>query len=295
MKGAKLQLAIMILLPPLGAIVGLGLAMTVGVSSLDLYLLLCFSLIALFGTEMLHRYFAHNSFQTSKPIEICFAVMGLMAANSGLPYWMVGHRHHHEFSDSADDLHSPHIDSGGNKKRLAGLFHAQIGWTFDISNPRNAVISKEFRQKLTDPALLLIHKHQMTCILLGLIFPAVLGGLISQTWAGFFTGLLWGGFIRVFVSNLLIGAVNSVCHVYGTRPFRTKAGDCSANNHWLAIPTLGQALHNNHHAFQNAAMLNFSWWHIDPAGYVLWLMQKLGLVWDLKRPSANRLGDRRLV
>ena len=128
-------------------------------------------------------------------------------------------------------------------------------------------------------------------VALGLVLPSVIGGLLTQSWTGAVSGLLWGGFVRLFLSYHFTNSINSITHLFGSRPFETR--ERSRNNAWLVIPTLGEGLHNNHHAFPESAMFGLRWWHLDIGGWVILLFERLGLAWQVCRPRAGAIALKR--
>jgi stearoyl-CoA desaturase (delta-9 desaturase) len=134
-----------------------------------------------------------------------------------------------------------------------------------------------------DPLVLRLNRLYHLWTVLGLVLPTVMGGLLTGTWRGALVGLLWGGFARMVLSTCASGAVNAICHTHGHRVFATP--DRSANSLWLALPTMGDSWHNNHHAFPNSARHGLTWWQLDPGYWLIRLLELVGLAWDVKRSS----------
>ncbi|UFP94723.1 acyl-CoA desaturase [Gloeobacter morelensis] len=234
-----------------------------------------------FGVNIgLHRHFTHRSFQAVTPVRVALAILGSMAAQGPVVFWVALHRLHHEFSDQPGDIHSPHFHGEGWWGSVRGLWHAHVGWTFDHAVPNAAYYAGDL---LRDRAIAPISRTYFFWVFLGLLIAAVLGGVLTGTWMGALTGFLWGGPVRIFCWHNMIWSITSCAHFFGERPF--DADDRSTNNFWFAIPTLGESWHNNHHAFPNAAMAGLEWWQIDPSGWVIRALEKLGLVWDVKIPT----------
>jgi stearoyl-CoA desaturase (delta-9 desaturase) len=119
----------------------------------------------------------------------------------------------------------------------------------------------------------------------GFVVPAVVAGILARSWMGALLGFLWGGLVRVFIMNhVFYWCINSVTHTFGSRPFRSN--DHSTNNIWLAVPTLGQSWHNNHHAFPFSALMGLTWWQMDIGGWIIRILTKFKLAWDVKAPTA---------
>jgi stearoyl-CoA desaturase (Delta-9 desaturase) len=127
-------------------------------------------------------------------------------------------------------------------------------------------------------------------VALGLILPAALGWLITGSYKGALTGLLWGGLVRVFLLHHVTWSINSICHFFGRRRFETE--DKSTNVWWLALPSMGEAWHHNHHAFPRSAVHGLGRFELDPASWVIWVLEKLGLVWDVVRITPERQAQR---
>jgi stearoyl-CoA desaturase (Delta-9 desaturase) len=232
-----------------------------------------------------HRLFTHRSFQTSAPIRALLAALGSAAIEGPVIEWVANHRKHHQFSDQPGDPHSPHVDHGsGWRGALSGLFHAHVGWIFK----GDAMASEERYAKdlLTDPVMRLIDRTFPLWVLAGLAFPFGLGVALTGSIAGGLTALLWGGAVRLFFVHHATFSINSLCHFFGRQQFAT--GDESRNLLWLALPTLGEAWHNNHHAFPTSARHGLRWWQLDPSSWLIAGLERLGLAWDVVRVSTER-------
>nr|ALT22103.1 fatty-acid desaturase [Anabaena sp. XPORK13A] len=285
--------AIIVLLPLVGTVIGMGILFSSGISSLELGLLVSLCILTVIGVEVgFHRHFSHHSFQTTTPIRAILTIFGLMAAQGGLVYWVIEHPRHHKYSDVSGDPHTPNLHGIGFKNQLRGLYHAHIGWIFEVLKSGDTDSSLLVKDLLKDPIIFRIDQLQLTWVVLGLLIPAILEGVITSSWIGAFKGFIWGGLVRIFLVQHFIWSTNSICHVYGSRPFKTNG--FSTNNVWLAIPTFGQSWHNNHHTFPNSAITGLEWWQIDLGKWLIWILEKTGLVWDVKRPTANMIAARKL-
>jgi stearoyl-CoA desaturase (delta-9 desaturase) len=275
----RIALAVVVL-PLAGLPVAVLLTVRRGVSLLDLGLLAGMYAVTSFGVGVgFHRLIAHGSFQTWRWVRALFAVAGSMAAQGPVFYWAAVHRRHHSASDRPDDPHSPHQGRG----LVGGLWHAHVGWLFV---PEVTDWSHYILDLLRDPMLFAVHRMYFAWVLLGLAIPATVGGLFGGG-PGALTGFLWGGLIRIFLVHHITWAVNSICHRYGSRPFRT--GDGSRNNFWLALPSFGEGWHNNHHAFPYAAEHGLRWWQFDLNARLIRVLERLGLAWNVKRPGPQAL------
>jgi stearoyl-CoA desaturase (delta-9 desaturase) len=232
-----------------------------------------------------HRLFTHRSFKTSPAMRGVLAALGSAAVEGPVIEWVANHRKHHRFSDQPGDPHSPHVDRGsGWRGALAGLYHAHIGWIFG----GGALAEEERYAKdlLADPVVRFVDRTFLLWVAAGLAVPFGLGVALTGTVVGGLTALLWGGAVRMFCLHHATFSINSLCHFFGRRRFDTD--DESRNLVWLALPTLGEAWHNNHHAFPTSARHGLRWWQLDPSAWFIAGLQRLGLVWDVVRISSER-------
>ena len=232
-----------------------------------------------------HRLLTHRSFKTSRALRGIFAALGSAAIEGPVISWVADHRKHHTFSDEQGDPHSPHVGHGGGwRGTLRGLFHAHMGWLF-IHTERGA--KRRFAPDLIDdPVISFVDRTFILWAAIGLAVPFALGYAIGGTLVAGLTALLWGGAVRVFLLHHFTYSINSVCHVFGRRQFATD--DESRNVIWLALPTFGEAWHNNHHAFPTSAVHGLRRWELDPSAAVIWSLERLGLIWDVVRISPER-------
>ena len=232
-----------------------------------------------------HRLLTHRSFQTSKPLEYAFAVLGSMAVQGPVNSWVADHRKHHAHTDREGDPHSPHVGhDGGVRGVLAGLWHAHTGWL--LTEQGRADWRKYAPDLYEDRGMRLISRHFVWLVVLSLAIPAAAGYALSGTLGGAATGLLWGGLVRVFLVHHVTWSVNSVCHFLGSRRFDVE--DHSTNVFWLALPSLGESWHHNHHAFPRSAVHGLRRWELDPSALVIGALEKLGLARNVVRISPER-------
>ncbi len=232
-----------------------------------------------------HRLLTHRSFKTSPPMRAALAALGSAAIEGPVIEWVANHRKHHQFSDQHGDPHSPHVEHGtGWRGALGGLFHAHVGWIFKGDDMASE--ERYAKDLLSDPVVRFIDRTFLLWVLAGLAFPFGLGVALSGSIAGGLTGLLWGGAVRLFLLHHATFSINSLCHFFGSQRFRT--GDQSRNLFWLALPTLGEAWHNNHHAFPTSARHGLRWWQLDPSAWLIGALEHVGLVWDVVRVSPGR-------
>jgi stearoyl-CoA desaturase (delta-9 desaturase) len=257
----------------------------------DLFVLVVTYLLTGVGiTVGYHRLFTHRSFQTSRPLRALFAVLGSMGVEGPLIEWVSTHRKHHCFSDLPGDPHSPHLDdTPGWCGALRGLGHAHLGWVFrgkDMANPRRFA-----RDLLADRDLRFVSRTFPLWVAVGLALPFGLGVALTGSVVGGLTGLLWGGAVRIFLVHHATFSINSLCHFFGRRPFAT--GDESRNLAWLAPVTLGEAWHNNHHAFPTSARHGLGRWQLDPGAWLITALERSRLAWGVVRIAPERQQARR--
>ncbi|MBW3541101.1 MAG: acyl-CoA desaturase [Planctomycetes bacterium] len=249
----------------------------------DLGILLGMYVVTVLGiTVGFHRLFVHRSFETYLWLKFIWVVLGSMAVQGPLFRWASRHRSHHQHSDTPEDPHSPQYGGGGVSGLLKGFWHAHVGWLFDPDPPGLDHYIKDLTASRT---LRVASRLFPLWVALGLVLPAVLGGLITQSWRGVWTGLIWGGLVRVFLVHHVTWSINSACHLWGRRPY--KSGDESRNNALFGILALGEGWHNTHHAFPTSARHGLRWWQIDISYWVIRTLQLLGLAWNLKLPTTE--------
>jgi len=278
-----------IVVPFLGTVAAAVLAFVVPVTWLDLGLLVAMYVATTLGiTVGFHRHFAHRAFKAGPAMRAFLGIFGSMAAQGTLVYWVATHRRHHQFSEDELDPHSPYNFKGTPLGRLRGLWHSHLGWMMDSQMTNTAKFAKDLQR---DPEIAWINRHYFTWVLLGLALPALLGGLLSWSWIGALTGLLWGGFVRMFLAHHAMWTSGSTAHIFGTRPFHCR--DKSTNNGLLSPFNLGEAWHNNHHAFPSSAMFGLEWYQLDPGGWFIRAAERLGLVWDVRQPTREMIAEKK--
>jgi stearoyl-CoA desaturase (delta-9 desaturase) len=286
-KGANLGA---VAIPFIATIAAVALLWNRLVSPTDLAIAAVMYILTAVGiTVGFHRLLTHRSFQTSKPIEYAFAVFGSMAVQGPVISWVADHRKHHAHTDEEGDPHSPHVGhEGGIHGILAGLWHAHAGW---LMSSQGRADWKRFAPDLyEDSGMRAIGRGFVPLVLLSLALPALAGYIVSGTLAGAATGLLWGGLVRIFFVHHVTWSVNSVCHFFGSRRFDTD--DRSTNVFWLALPSLGESWHHNHHAFPRSATHGLRRSELDPSAAIIATMEKLGLAWNVIRISEERQSQR---
>lgn len=229
-----------------------------------------------------HRMFTHQSFKANQTVKVLLAIMGSMAMQGTLLFWVALHRRHHELSDKPGDPHSPYVREDGTPitNSLIGLIHSYFTWSFDHKVPNSAYYARDL---MKDRLLAKVNRLYFFWVFLGLLLPTLIGLFIYEHWIGALQGFIWGGAIRIFMGHNKIWCITSLTHIFGSRDYKSR--DQSTNNGWLSLFTLGESWHNNHHAFPRAAILQFRWYQIDLSGYLIFILEKLGCVWDVHRPS----------
>ena len=250
-------------------------AIWTGITARDVVRFLSLFWLRMFGiTAGYHRYFAHRSYKTSRVFQFILALLGAFSIQMGALWWASKHRDHHKYSDTPEDSHSP---------AQFGFWFAHVGWIWSRSKwPCSYDRISDFTKY---PELRWLDKHYaIPGILLGFAVWAIWG------WSAF-----WFGFCASTVLTWhTTFAINSVAHVLGKQDYVTS--DDSRNSWYLALATLGEGWHNNHHYFQSSVRQGFRWWQIDVSFYVLWLLSKVGIVWDLKMPPKEVVeGNRRVT
>jgi stearoyl-CoA desaturase (Delta-9 desaturase) len=240
---------------------------------------------ALSVTVGFHRLFTHRSFATTRWMRGLLAACGSAAIEGPVISWVADHRKHHAFADVEGDPHSPHVDHGvGWRGALRGLAHAHVGWLF-IHTQRGA--RKRYAPDLiADPVVSWVDRTFVFWAVGGLGAAFALGWLIGGTLTAALTGLLWGGAVRVLVVHHVTYSINSLCHFFGRQRFDT--GDESRNLAWLSVLSLGEAWHNNHHAFPTSAAHGLRWYELDVSGMVIRGLERVGLAWDVVRIDPSR-------
>jgi stearoyl-CoA desaturase (Delta-9 desaturase) len=260
-----------------------------GVGWHDLALFAAFYLLTGFGVTVgFHRMLTHRAFQTSKPVEYLFATLGSMSVQGPVIAWVADHRKHHAHADEEGDPHSPHVGEGSG---LQGLLHAHVGWL--LIDQGTARKRKYAADLLDDKGMRSISRAFPLIVIAGLAVPALIGYLVTGRVTGALTGLLWGGLVRIFFIHHITWSINSVCHFFGRRRFDVE--DHSTNVFWLALPSLGEAWHHNHHAFPRSAAHGLGRLELDPSAWLIRAMERLGLVWNVVRIAPERQAQKLVV
>jgi stearoyl-CoA desaturase (delta-9 desaturase) len=234
-----------------------------------------------------HRLFTHRTFKTTRQTRTVLAVLGSMAALGPVISWVAIHRRHHERADEPGDMHSPNLHGGTFLGRLRGLLHAHLTWAIKHEYPNIAHYAPDL---LEDPAIVRISRSYKWWVLSGCVLPGAIGGVLTMSWQGALAGWLWGGCVRMFVVAQSISALNSILHTFGSRRFTVR--DNSRNNPLIGVLTWGEGWHNNHHAFPTSASFALAWYPVDVSYWLIALLQRLGMAWDVHVPTKAQIDSR---
>lgn len=231
----------------------------------DLILLVGGYTLVILGVGMgFHRMLTHRSFRPHPIVKALLLLLGSMALEGPALEWAATHLKHHAHADQEGDPHSP----------VEGLFHAHIGWVLrEFSNDPQIYCPR----LITDPVVSFMSRTFALWVVLSLVIPFALGG---------WSGLLWGGLVRIFLVHHVTWSVNSICHTFGRREFETR--DRSRNEWIIGLLAFGEGWHNNHHAFPRSAFHGLHWWQVDLSGSLIWLLERLGLVREVYRVPLAR-------
>ena len=261
-------------------LIHLSLALTLwcGVSLTALMACAAFFLLRMFAiTAGYHRLFSHRSYSTSRTFQFLLGIVGAASVQRGPLWWAANHRHHHRHSDTEEDIHSPGI---------RGVWWAHLGWVLSPEDRTDPALVKDLS---IYPELRLLDRFHYIPPLLLLGGTFVLGVLINRHFPGLGTSgfqlMVWGALVSTVVLYHGTFAINSLAHMFGTQRFKTN--DQSRNSLLLALLTLGEGWHNNHHRYPGSERQGFYWWEIDITHYVLKLLAALNIVWDLRSPPAR--------
>lgn len=232
-----------------------------------------------------HRMLTHGSFKPNRPLKIAVAIMGSMSVQGPVIGWVAGHRRHHAYSDKEGDPHSPWLYGTSPWALSKGFWHAHMGWMFDRDNNTNE--ERFAPDLLADRDLVWINKLFPVWTALTFLLPTVAGGLITMSWVGALSAFFWAGLVRVSILHHTTWATNSVCHMIGERPFKSR--DKAANFWPLALLSFGESWHNSHHADPSSARHGVRKGQIDTTARIIWAFEKFGWARDVKWPNPERL------
>lgn len=257
----KARIIFLVTLPLLGTAVAFALLWQRYVFPSDIALLAVFYVLTALGITIgYHRMLTHDGFKAPAAVRAFFLILGCMAFEGAPDEWAAAHIKHHAHSDKEGDPHSP----------LEGFWHSHMGWLFALRNfPDVKMYAPHLRE---DPVVRFVSRNVLVWMGLSLLLPFLIGG---------WTGLVWGGLVRIFLVNHITWSVNSVCHTFGKRVFETH--DESRNEWVVGLLGLGEGWHNNHHAFPRNAFHGMRWWQFDLSGYIIRALESIGLIWNVQR------------
>ena len=272
-----------VVVPFVGVLASVVLLWNRAVDGIDLGIMAVMYLFSAVGiTVGFHRLLTHRAFQTYPWLERVFAVLGSLSVQGSVLDWVADHRKHHAHSDQEGDPHSPHVGHGSG---LKGLWYAHVGWLLETQGQADW---KRYAPELyEDPKMRRIGRRFPLIVVISLLIPTVAGFVLSGfTAGGALRGYVWGGLVRIFFVHHVTWSVNSVCHFFGRRRF--EVDDHSTNVGWLAVLSLGESWHHNHHAFPRSAYHGLRWWEVDLSGLIISGLQRVGLAWNVVRITPER-------
>jgi stearoyl-CoA desaturase (delta-9 desaturase) len=282
----QVLLALFIVVPLLAVVAAVPVAWGWGLGWHDVVIAAVMYAVSGHGiTVGFHRYFTHGSFKARRPVRIALAVAGSLAIEGPVIRWVADHRRHHAFSDKDGDPHSPWRYGNDLRALTKGLWHAHIGWLFDIEQTNQERFAPDL---MADPDIVKVDRSFMRLTAVTLLLPPLVGFLWSGfTWQGAVTAFFWGSLVRVAMLHHTTWSINSICHTIGERPFRTR--DRATNVWWLAALSMGESWHNLHHADPTAARHGVLRGQIDSSARIIWVLEKLRLVSEVRWPSRERV------
>jgi stearoyl-CoA desaturase (delta-9 desaturase) len=272
-----------VVVPFVGVLLAIVLLWNSWVDATDLAILAVMYLLTAVGVTVgFHRLLTHRAFRTHPRVERVFASLGQLSVQGSVLDWVADHRKHHAHTDEEGDPHSPHVGHGSG---LAGLWHAHTGWLLETQGRADW---KQYAKDLyEDPKMRRIGKRFPLYVAASLLLPTAAGFVLHGfTLEGAVRGYIWGGLVRIFLVHHITWSVNSICHFFGSRRFDIE--DRSTNVAWLALPSLGESWHHNHHAFPRSANHGLRWWEVDVSGLIIAALEKAGLAWDVVRITPER-------
>jgi stearoyl-CoA desaturase (delta-9 desaturase) len=282
---AAITMWVFVVVPFLALAAAIPLAWGWGLSGADIAMSVGIYIVAGLGvTAGYHRLLTHGSFKARRGLRIALAVAGSFAVEGSPIQWVANHRRHHAFSDRDGDPHSPWRYGTSVGALLKGLGHAHIGWMLRRELSNRARFAPDM---LNDKDMRIVGRLFGPLAVLSLVAPALAGFLITGTWTGALTAFFWAGLVRMALLHHVTWAVNSVCHVFGERPFESRD---KATNFWpLAVLSFGESWHNSHHADPTGARHGVLRGQIDPSARLIWIFEKLGWARDVRWPVRERL------
>jgi stearoyl-CoA desaturase (delta-9 desaturase) len=289
-RGILIALWVVVTIPFAALVIAIPIAWGGWLSVTDIVLAVTFYMISGLGVTIgFHRYLTHGSFKAHRGLRVALAAAGSLAVQGNVIQWVADHRRHHAFSDVEGDPHSPWRYGATVRGLTKGMFHSHVGWMFhrELSNR-----SRFAPDLVADRDLRRIDKLFLPLVASSLLAPALLGGLITWSWQGALTAFFWAGLVRIGLLHHVTWSINSVCHVFGDRPFMVRNGDKAANFWPLAILSFGESWHNLHHADPTCARHGVMRGQLDISARTIWIFEKLRWVYDVRWPNPERLATK---
>ena len=284
-RGEQVALALFILLPAAAVAAAVPVAWGWGIGWHDIVIAIVMFYLTGHGITIgFHRYFTHGSFKAKRPLRIALAVAGSMAVQGSVIRWVADHRRHHAFSDRDGDPHSPWRYGESLRGLAKGFWHAHIGWLFDVEQTNQEKFAPDL---LADADIRKVDRAFPGLTALTLLFPPLVGGLWSLSWHGAATAFFWGSLVRVAALHHTTWSINSICHMWGDKPFKSR--DRSVNVWWLALLSMGESWHNLHHAEPTSARHGVRRGQLDTSAEFIRVFEKLGWAYDVRWPTPERL------
>ncbi|RKS68604.1 stearoyl-CoA desaturase (delta-9 desaturase) [Motilibacter peucedani] len=287
----QIALGLFIGIPFVALVAAVPVAWGWGLGWSDIVIAVVMYFLSGFGiTGGFHRYFTHGAFKAKRPLRIALAVIGSLAVEGPVIRWVADHRRHHKFSDKEGDPHSPWRYGETVPALLKGLYHAHMGWLFDVEQTNQRQYAPDL---LKDKDIVRVSRWFPYIVITSLLLPAALGALVTWSWQGGLTAFFWASLVRIALLHHVTWSINSICHAIGERGFASR--DRSGNVWWLAILSLGESWHNLHHADPTSARHGVDRGQVDITARTIWVFEKLGWAYDVRWPSTARVDSKRVV
>jgi stearoyl-CoA desaturase (Delta-9 desaturase) len=284
-RSAHALVYVFLLVPMAALLAAVPLVWGWGIGPVDIILALVFWAVTGLGVTVgFHRFFTHGAFKANRPLTVVLAIAGMMSLQGPLITWVADHRRHHAFSDKEGDPHSPWLFGTSPLALAKGFWHSHMGWLFEREMTNEDRFAPDLRK---DGIVARLNQLFPVWTAVSLLLPAALGGLLTWSWWGAATAFFWAGLVRVSALHHVTWCVNSICHMIGARPFRSR--DRAANFWPLAILSFGESWHNSHHADPTCARHGVLPGQLDISARVIWAFEKLGWVWKVRWPNDKRL------
>jgi stearoyl-CoA desaturase (Delta-9 desaturase) len=291
-RASQVVTLLAVLIPPVGLLSAMGLLWGVAFHWIDVVLLVTLYTVCAFGTTIgFHRYFTHKGFEARPPVKALLAILGCMTMQGPVTQWVTDHRKHHALSDREGDPHSPHAGFDDTAwGAVKGFVHAHVGWLFENMGMEQGLVYG--RDLYEDRVIRWIDRLFVVWVVLTFGIPFAVGYAVAGSWEAGVEALVWGGLLRVFLYQHATFSVNSICHMFGRKDYRSR--DEARNNWIVALLVFGEGWHNNHHAFPASARHGLDRFQLDVSWWVIRTMEKLGLVWNVRIPTPEQRDRRRV-